>query len=198
MWKQLSCKKSLLVICKILRLFVNTLSAVDKYSVLNRDNLIQPIQMQLSQKHKTFFGFFSAFLKSCLNFQHFKKRMTLIPDLFLRLRTQKNVVRLMSKELRFRRPFEKQDAKRAQILLKFQRQQLYHIYWSLSMQFSCKNSLLVICQIFTLFLDTFNDDDKYSLLNKENLTQLIQMQLCQKEKSFSWFFSQHLKSSLKV
>ena len=74
MWKQLSCKKSLLVICKILRLFVNTLSAVDKYSVLNRDNLIQPIQMQLSQKHKTFFGFFSAFLKSCLNFQHFQKK----------------------------------------------------------------------------------------------------------------------------
>ena len=107
-------------------------------------------------------------------------------------------LRKTSKELRFRRPFEKQDAKRAQILLKFQRQQLYHIYWSLSMQFSCKNSLLVICQIFTLFLDTFNDDDKYSLLNKENLTQLIQMQLCQKEKSFSWFFSQHLKSSLKV
>ena len=55
-------------------MFVNTLSALDKYSVINRDNLIQPIQMQLSQKQKTFFRFFSAFLKSCLNFQHFQKK----------------------------------------------------------------------------------------------------------------------------
>ena len=48
-------KKSLLLICKILRLFVNTLSAVAKYSLPNRDNLTQAIQMQLSQKEKAFY-----------------------------------------------------------------------------------------------------------------------------------------------
>ena len=53
---------SLLVLCKILRLFVNTLTADDKYSLLNRDNLTQPIQILLSQKQKTFSQFFSAFL----------------------------------------------------------------------------------------------------------------------------------------
>ena len=47
---QMSWKKSPLVICKILRLFVKTLSAVDKYYFPNRDNLAQPIRMQLSQK----------------------------------------------------------------------------------------------------------------------------------------------------
>ena len=62
------------MICKISRLFINTLSADGKYSVFNRDNLTQPIQMQLSGKQKTFSQFFSAFLKSSLNFEHFPKK----------------------------------------------------------------------------------------------------------------------------
>ena len=57
-----SWKKSLLVICKIVGLFVNTLVA-DEYSLLNIDNLTQPIQMQLSQKQKTLSKFFSIFFK---------------------------------------------------------------------------------------------------------------------------------------
>ena len=52
---------SLLLIYKISRLFPNTPSADCKYSLLNGDNLTQPIQMQLSQKKETFFEFFSAF-----------------------------------------------------------------------------------------------------------------------------------------
>ena len=67
-------KKSLLVIHKIQRLFVNTLTADDKHYLLNRDNLTQPIQMQLSQKQKTFSEFFFAFLKSILNFKHLPKK----------------------------------------------------------------------------------------------------------------------------
>ena len=67
-------KKALLVIYKILRLFVNTLTADDKHYLLNRDNLTQPIQMQISQKQKTFSQFLSAFFKSNLNFQHFQKK----------------------------------------------------------------------------------------------------------------------------
>ena len=51
--RQFSCKKSLLVIRQRLRLFVNTMSDVDKCSVPNRDNLMEPIHMQLSQKLKT-------------------------------------------------------------------------------------------------------------------------------------------------
>ena len=54
--RQLNCKNSLSVICKSLRLFVNTMSAVDKCSFPNRDNLMTPIHMQLSQKLKNFFS----------------------------------------------------------------------------------------------------------------------------------------------
>ena len=64
----------MLVLCKILGLFVNTLTADDKYSLLNRDNLTQPIQILLSQKQKTFSPFLSSFLKSTLNFEHFQKK----------------------------------------------------------------------------------------------------------------------------
>ena len=64
----------MLVICKISRLFINTLSDDGKNSLLNRDNLMQPIQMQLSKKQETFSQFFAAFVKSRLNFEHFQKK----------------------------------------------------------------------------------------------------------------------------
>ena len=70
--RQFSCKKSLLVIWESLRLFVNTMSAVDKCSLPNRDNLLQPIHMQLSQKLKSFSRFFNVFSRSRLNFQYFQ------------------------------------------------------------------------------------------------------------------------------
>ena len=62
------------MIHKILRLFVNTLTVDDKHYLLNRDNLTQPIQMQLSEKQKTFSQFVFAFLKSILNFKHLPKK----------------------------------------------------------------------------------------------------------------------------
>ena len=55
-------------------MFVNTLTADDKYSPLNRDNLTQPIRTKLSQKKQTFSEFFLAFSKSTLNFEHFEKK----------------------------------------------------------------------------------------------------------------------------
>ena len=55
-------------------MFVNILTTVDIYSLLNRDNLRQPIQMKFSQKQITLFQFVSAFLKSRLNFKHFEKK----------------------------------------------------------------------------------------------------------------------------
>ena len=64
----------MLVLCKILRVFVKTLTDDDKYSLLDSDNLMQPIQILLSQKKKTFSEIFSAFLKSTLNFDHFQTK----------------------------------------------------------------------------------------------------------------------------
>ena len=50
------------------------MTAVEKCSLPNRDNLMQPIHMQLFQKLKTFSEFFPAFSKSKVNFEHFQKK----------------------------------------------------------------------------------------------------------------------------
>ena len=50
------------------------MSAVDNCSLPNRDNLMQPIHMQLSEKLKTFSRFFDVFLKSRLSFEYFQKK----------------------------------------------------------------------------------------------------------------------------
>ena len=64
----------MLVLCKILGLFVNTLSDDGKYSLLYRDNLTQQIQILFSQKQKTFSQLSSEILKPTLNFAHFQKK----------------------------------------------------------------------------------------------------------------------------
>ena len=83
----------MLVLCKILRLFVNTLTDDDKYCLIYRDNLTENIQILLSEKKKTFFQIFSQFLKSKLNFEHFQKKMTLIADVFPELPCPRKVIR---------------------------------------------------------------------------------------------------------
>ena len=50
------------------------MSAVEKCSLSNRDNLMQPIHMERSEKLKTFSEFFRAFSTSGLKFEHFEKK----------------------------------------------------------------------------------------------------------------------------
>ena len=59
---------------EILRLFVNALTADDKYSGSNMQNLPQQFQTPLSHKQKTFSGFFFSFLKCAWNLEHFQKK----------------------------------------------------------------------------------------------------------------------------
>ena len=53
--------------------------------------------------------------------------MTLIADLFQKLRTPKNVVRYMSKNSRFKVPFDRQHGKRVQTLWRSEPKQCHHI-----------------------------------------------------------------------
>ena len=46
----------------------------EKHYMLTRQNLMQTIQIQLSQKQKIFFQFFLAFLKSILHLEHSPKK----------------------------------------------------------------------------------------------------------------------------
>ena len=63
-----------LVIGEILGVFVNTLTADGKYPVQGCENLQLPIQMQLSEKRKTFSQFFVPFLEFISNIKHFEKK----------------------------------------------------------------------------------------------------------------------------
>ena len=54
----------------------------------------------------------------------------------------------------------------------------------------------MIQKILKLFPNTLTVDDNHYLLNRENLTQSIQMKLYQKQKKFSEFFVTFLKSIL--
>ena len=125
--KEIELQKVSLNEFKVLRLFVNQLTADDKYSLLYCDNLMQPIRIQLSTKQRTFSDLFSLFLKSSLNFGHFEKNMNLIADAFTKIRTPKSVARQMCKKSHMRRPYDKQHSKQSQTLLKFARKHLYHI-----------------------------------------------------------------------
>ena len=53
---------------------------------------MQPIQMQLSKKQKTFSGIFFTFLNCLLNLKHLPKKMTLIADVFLEIPATKNML----------------------------------------------------------------------------------------------------------
>ena len=99
----------------------------------------------------------------------------------------------MSKKSRFRGCFDKQYGKRAQALLKSASQHLYHIHRSLPRKLSWKKSLLLTCQILGLLVNTLAAYEKYPVLNRDNLTIPIQMQLSQKQKTFSEFFAAFLK-----
>ena len=66
----------------MLRLFVNALTADDKYSGSNMRNLQQKFQTTASQKKNTFSGLFNAFLKYAWNLEHFQTKDE-YPNLFI-------------------------------------------------------------------------------------------------------------------
>ena len=70
-WSQ---KKSFLVKSENLGVLVNTMTANYEYFCSNRENLLLPIQMQLSERSKLFCCFFIVFLEFRLNFERFEKK----------------------------------------------------------------------------------------------------------------------------
>ena len=62
---------SVLKICESLDHFVNTVTAHDKYFLSNSEDLLQPLQMQLSNKWKIFSEIFLLLPKSISIFKHF-------------------------------------------------------------------------------------------------------------------------------
>ena len=71
---QFSSKTSLFLTCQISGLLVKILAADEKYILFKRGNLTIPIQMQLSQKQKTFAQFLAEFFKFISNFKIFEMK----------------------------------------------------------------------------------------------------------------------------
>ena len=102
----------------------------------------------------------------------------------------------MSETSRFRRPFDNEHGKRAHALLKSSSQHLDQIHRSLPRKLSWKKCLLMTYTILGLLVNTLATDEKYPVLNRNNLTIPIQMQLSQKQKNFYEFLAASWKSRL--
>ena len=114
--------------------------------------------------------------------------MTLIADVFPKLRIPKNVVRYISKKSCFIGPFEKQHGKWDQTVLISEGHHFYHVYWSLGRKLSSNKSLLMILNISGLFFSGLSAGHKHSLLNRDNLRQPTHIQLSLKGKTFLSIF----------
>ena len=71
----MKCRKSALFKFEISGLIVNRLTADEKYSRRNIQNLTQELQTAIYQKQKTFSGTFITYLKSIKNSEAFAKKV---------------------------------------------------------------------------------------------------------------------------
>ena len=124
--------------------------------------------MQLWQKRKIFSQFFITFSKFTFNFEHFQRKNDPHSWSIFELTDPKYVVGEMSKNSRFRGPFDNWHGNRFERLLKSERQH-------------------------RLFVNPLTAYDKYSVLNRGNLFHYLQMQLSQQGKIFPEFFLQFSK-----
>ena len=75
----------------------------------------------------------------------------------------------MAKNPGVRTLMDSQHVKRSKTLLKSAQQYFCHIFWSLCKKISRKKSVLVVCEILTLFVNMLTPDDKYTLSVKASV-----------------------------
>ena len=176
------------------------LPANDEYPVRECENWSFRIQIQLSLKWKRFVIFCFVFLfhfrklHEILNI--LEKKMIVIPTLFHKLQTVKDLVRPLSEKHRFRTLFHSQRVKMAQTLVKSAGEQFHHVFSAFWRNLICKIFPLVICEILGLLGSILIANDKYPVWDCENLLTPVKMQLCSKQKNFSDFFVPFLEIAL--
>ena len=131
LWQSLTWKMSPLVICSILGAFRNTLTANDKYPCSGLWRLSNPIQMQLSLKPKIFSVFFNYFWNLHQTLNNSNKNIIVTATLLLKLQPVKDLVWPHSEKHCFRTPFDSQDVKGSQTLLKSASVHFHHVFQSL-------------------------------------------------------------------
>ena len=108
-------------------MFVNRLTAKDKYPVQDWEKLQLQFQMQLSEKRESFRQFF---LKSNQILNIFRKKIIIRANVFPKLQTVKILIRPLCKKRRFKKRFDSQHVKASQILAKSACEQFYHVFSS--------------------------------------------------------------------
>ena len=128
------------------------MTADGKYPRQGCRNLQLLIQMQLSEKRKTFSMFLFHFwmLHQILNI--LKEKMIVIANVFPKLQTLKIFVRKLSQEHRFRTGFGSQHVKASQLLPKSPRKRFCHALLSFSGKLIWNMSPLVLGEILGVFV----------------------------------------------
>ena len=140
---KLSWKKTALLWLKILRLFANTLASDDKYSCRNRQNFLKQLQTLLSQKGKTFSGFFIPFLKCSWNWKYFEKKDECPSLIFSEVIFRKRIATETSRRSCYRTPFGNQRVNGFQTPLKVARHHYYPFLQWIPGKVSWKNTALL-------------------------------------------------------
>ena len=124
--------------------------------------------------------------------------MIVIPTLFRKLQTVKELVRLLSKKHRFRTPFDNQLVKEFQPVEKSAWDHFHLAFSSLWENLIWRRSALAICYVLGLLGNILTANDKYPLQDYENLLTLVQMQPSWKLKIFSDLFVLFLETTLNL
>ena len=114
--------------------------------------------------------------------------MIVIPNLFPKLKTAKNVVRALSKKRCFRTRFDIQHVKASQIPAKSPLESFHHVFSSFSGKLIRKIFSLELDEILGVFFNRLTADDKYPLQVCQNLPLSIQTKLSEKRKTYSEYF----------
>ena len=129
-WGKSIWKMSPLVLSEFWGVFVNTLNAAGKYPVQYCKNFQLPIQMQLSEKRKTFSQFFVPFLESRSNLKHLGKKLMVKVNMIPKLQTVKNFVTTPCKKCCFGTRLDSQHVKVSRILEESTWECFYHVFLS--------------------------------------------------------------------
>ena len=149
---------------------------------------LQQLQTHLSQKPKTFSGFFIYFLKCARKLGHFEKKDECPSLIISESIVPKEVATEMSRRSCFRRPFGNQRVNRFQTPLKVARHHYYPFFPWISGKLSWKKTALLWSKMLRLFSNAFTADDKYSCGNMQNFRQQLQTLLSEKRKTLFGFF----------
>ena len=123
-----------------------------------------------------------------------RKNMMVRANIFPKIQTVKNFVRPFCQKRRFGIPSYSQHVTVFQVLAKLPWERLYHFFSSFLENLIWKMSPLVLGKILGMFYNTLTADGKYPIQYWENLPLAIQMELSDKQKTFSQFFIPFLES----